>query len=232
MANLQPNTPANADPVAPPASAVPAAPAAVAADPAVGATVPSAESVVGSAPVASEELHATTQAEPHAGGNPLLRLDPGVSVWTLVTFAALILLLKSKVWGPILASLDERDKVLRTSMESAEKARHEARKISEEQEATLNTARGEARKIVEEARKIGDDLRTKLTTEANEERHKIVESAGAEIEAMKETALRDLRSTVATLAVEVSARLLKEKMDEQHAKNLTDRLIEELEVSA
>jgi F-type H+-transporting ATPase subunit b len=38
----------------------------------------------------------------------LLTPHPGLIIWTIITFVVVLVVLKAKVWGPLLAALDER----------------------------------------------------------------------------------------------------------------------------
>ena len=40
--------------------------------------------------------------------NPLVRLDPGLFIWTILTFLALLFLLAKFAWKPLLAALEEK----------------------------------------------------------------------------------------------------------------------------
>ena len=42
----------------------------------------------------------------------LLDIDPGMIIWTIVTFLLLMILLRKTAWKPILAMIDEREKTI------------------------------------------------------------------------------------------------------------------------
>jgi F-type H+-transporting ATPase subunit b len=61
-------------------------------------------------------------------GGPL-DVNPGLIIWTTVTFVILLYLLKKFAWKPILNSLNERETFIKDSLEKAEKAQQEAEEL-------------------------------------------------------------------------------------------------------
>lgn len=161
--------------------------------------------------------------------NPLLKLDPGVGIWALITFFLLLLLLRKFAWGPIINALDERDRTIKSSLEKAEEARNESKKIATEQKSILAESRAEASKIVAEAKKAAEEYRRKTEQGAMDEKSKIVDSAKEEITAMKNDAISQLRKTTVDLAIGAAEKLLEEKIDDEQSKKIVDNYIKSLE---
>ncbi|MGL1902719.1 MAG: F0F1 ATP synthase subunit B [Fibrobacterales bacterium] len=161
--------------------------------------------------------------------NPLLKLDPGVGIWALITFFLLLLLLRKFAWGPIINALDERDRTINASLEKAEEARNESKKIATEQKSILAESRAEAGQIVSEAKKSAEEYRRKIEQGALDEKIKIVESAKEEITAMKNEAISQLRKTTVDLAIGAAEKLLEEKIDNDQSKKIVDNYIKSLE---
>src|SRR5213595_72708 len=88
--------------------------------------------------------------------NALIQVTPGLMIWTIVAFAITLFVLKRYAFGPIQKTIDERRERIRQSIEEAEHARQEARKLLEEHKALMGQARGEAESILAEARRVGD----------------------------------------------------------------------------
>ena len=74
----------------------------------------------------------------------LIDVKPGLVFWTLVTFIAVALILRSRAWGPILSLVEEREKQIAASVEAAKKERAEAEKLLADQKASITQARQEA----------------------------------------------------------------------------------------
>jgi len=49
--------------------------------------------------------------------NPLVQPDPGLFIWTIVTFLVLLALLAKFAWRPLLEALESRQERIRKSLE-------------------------------------------------------------------------------------------------------------------
>lgn len=171
------------------------------------------------------------EAGGHGGGNglpPFLRFDPGVWIWTTVVFVALLVLLRKMAWGPIIASLDGRDKAIKDSLDQAARIQAESLRITEEQNRILAAAHQEAKALMQSSRQAADDLRRKLEQSANEEKARIIASATAEIESSKRTAMAELKRTTADLSIRIAEKLIQASLDETKQRALVDQLINEV----
>ena len=61
--------------------------------------------------------------------NPLVQLDPGLFVWTILTFLLLFALLAKFAWKPLLKALSEREEKIRSSLEQAEEAQQKLEQL-------------------------------------------------------------------------------------------------------
>src|SRR5206468_9526368 len=83
--------------------------------------------------------------------NPLIEVRLGLMVWTIVCFGLTFYILKRFSFGPIQKIIDERRDRIRRSIEEAEKARNEARRLLEEHRTLIGQARGQAEQNLSEA---------------------------------------------------------------------------------
>jgi F-type H+-transporting ATPase subunit b len=162
----------------------------------------------------------------------LLSLDPGVGIWAVITFVALLIILKKFAWSPIINSLDEREKRLQSSLKTAEDARNESKRIAEEQKRILAEARDEAATIMSNARRSAEEFKQKIETSAKSEKEKIISSAESEIRTMTDAAVRDLRNASVDLAIGATEKLLHTSLNEQNSRKLVEQYIEEMESEA
>ena len=82
----------------------------------------------------------------------------GLFFWQLLIFVGLILILKKFAWKPILDTLNEREKSIKDSLESAQKAKDEFSKIKSDNERILNDAKKERDFIISDAKKTGREI--------------------------------------------------------------------------
>ena len=98
--------------------------------------------------------------------NPLVKLDPGLFIWTILTFVLLSIILAKFAWKPLLAMLDERNKSIEDSLLSAEKARKELENINQESEVILTKAKTEAQSMISDAKSAADNLKDDIVIPA------------------------------------------------------------------
>lgn len=175
--------------------------------------------------------HTETAATGHAVGTklpPFLQFDPGVWIWTILVFVALLVILRKMAWKPILASIEERDKTIKASLDQAARIQEEGKRITEEQNKILAAARSEANSMLQSSRQAADELRRKLEQAAQEEKTRILASAQTEIDASKRAAMAELRHTTAELSIQIAEKLIQSSMDETKQRTLVDKLINEV----
>ena len=97
--------------------------------------------------------------------NPLISVTPGLMIWTIVCFLIALWVLKRYAFGRIQTAIDERRERIRRSLEEADHARDEARKLLEEHRSLIGQARGQAEDILAEARKVADSQRQRVKEE-------------------------------------------------------------------
>jgi F-type H+-transporting ATPase subunit b len=161
------------------------------------------------------------------GGSPL-SINPGVIIWTTITFLLLLFVLKKTAWKPILDSLDEREKKIKDSLEEAERARQEAEKLIAENQANLAKAEEEAQKIIEQSREYAETLKSQIIAQSKEEAKKILEDAQAEIKRRQKESFAQLKREVADIAVEAAEKIIKTNLDKQKQIELVNKHIDEI----
>ena len=177
---------------------------------------------------AAHEGAATTE---HAEGGklpPFLQFDPGVWIWTFSVFVVLLIILRKMAWKPIIASLEERDKTIKDSLDQASRIQEETKRITEEQNKILAAARAEANSMLASSRQTAEDLRRKLEQSAQEEKARIIASANAEIDASKRAAMAELKKTTADLSIQIAEKLIQSNLDDAKSRALVDKLINEV----
>ena len=80
--------------------------------------------------------------------NPLVQPDPGLFIWTIVTFLVLLALLAKFAWGPLLQALEARQERIRKSLDDADRAKQELERLQQESTKIMQQARVEAEAIV------------------------------------------------------------------------------------
>src|SRR5919202_511885 len=101
--------------------------------------------------------------------NPLVQPDPGLFIWTILTFLVLLALLAKFAWRPLLTALESRQEAIRKSLDDAEKAKQELARLQQESAKIIEQARVEAGSILTKTRTDAERLREELRAKAKEE---------------------------------------------------------------
>ncbi len=161
-----------------------------------------------------------------AGG--LLDPDPGLIIWTVLTFLALLFLLRKTAWKPIIDGLDRRESAIRNSLEEAEKSRQEALKLVEEQQSELNRAREEVQVIIDKGKAQAGSMRDEIVAKAQAEAEQTLNSARREIEVQIGQAREDLRREVVDISVEVASKVLGRTLSDEDHKRMAGDFLREM----
>jgi F-type H+-transporting ATPase subunit b len=153
----------------------------------------------------------------------------GTIFWSTVIFLSFFLLLAKFAWKPILNAVKARDEMIKGSLESAEKAREDMKRLQADNEGILRKAREEREIILKEGREIRDKMISEAKDKAGEEAEKLIEKARLGIEREKGKALSEIHDQVAFLSVEIASKLLGEKLKESEQQNkLIDSYLKEI----
>lgn len=159
----------------------------------------------------------------------LLAPDLGLTVWTIVTFLALVAILKFAAWGPLLHAVEERENRIKADREGAEKARADAERIQKELEAQLAGAAAKSKELVSQATKDAEALRAKLKAEAEADAAAVKAKASADLAAEKDKLVGELRKEVASLSVMAAEKLMHKTVDAGVQKTILDSFFKDLE---
>ena len=155
-----------------------------------------------------------------------LSFDPGLFMWTIVTFFIVLAILKWKAWGPLINALDKREEDIREALASAEKARQDAEKASSEYEDMMRKAQAEAQQIVSEGKAAGERVKNDIQSAANDKADEIIEKAKAQIDAERRKAIQEIKSSVVDLSMDAAAKVIERNLDSDDNRKLVDQALE------
>ncbi len=162
------------------------------------------------------------EAEAEAG---VFAGDVGNAIWTLVIFGLVVAVLGKFAWGPILKGLQSREDFIHKSLADAKADREAAEARLKEYSDKLTTARAEATAIVEEARRDAEVVKRKLEEDARIEGVKLIERAKREIALAKDTAIKELYTTAATLATSAASQIVRKELNpKDHERLIQDSI--------
>ena len=157
--------------------------------------------------------------------NALIKVTPGLMIWTIVCFLIALFVLKRFAFGPIQKAIDDRRDRIRVSIEEADRAREEARNLLEEHRKLVGKAKSDAEEILAEARKTADAQRDRVREETDADRQRRLEETKKQIDAETQRALEQIRSEVAELTLVATAKVTGKVLDrEDHRKLIEDAI--------
>ena len=158
----------------------------------------------------------------------LVSVNPGLIIWTIVTFLILVVILGKFGWGPIIGALQRREKSISDALDAAEAARTEAHELREQYGGLIAKAESESREIIQVGRETSERLKREAAVASEAETKRMLERARREIQSARDAALRDIRDTVADLAVEAASKIVQKNLDSERNRSLVDEMIDRL----
>jgi F-type H+-transporting ATPase subunit b len=161
-------------------------------------------------------------------------VTPGIGLifWTTLVFLLLLILLRVFAWKPILNAVNNREKSIKSALESAEKAKDEMKKLQKRNEEILREAKSERELIMKEAKEIKEKIITEAKDKAGQEANKLIELARQAIRNEKASAINELRQQVAVLSVEIAEKILREKLEkDKDQTKLINRLLDDIKIN-
>lgn len=166
-----------------------------------------------------------------ASSNPLIKVIPGLMIWTLVSFAICLWVLKRYAFGPIQKLIDDRRERIRQSVEEADRARDEARSLLEEHKALLGQARSDAEGILTEARRLAEAQQARMREETEEDRKRRLEETERQIQQATVQALGEIRLEVANQALLAAEKITRGALTSKDQQRLIDEALAEIDFS-
>ena len=163
--------------------------------------------------------------------NPLVQVDPGLFIWTILTFLVLLGLLAKFAWRPLLTALESRQEAIKKSLEEADRAKQEMSRLNNESAKIIEEARVEGASILTKTRSDAERLREELRSKAKEEADTIVRNAQQQIQLQTRQALQDIRHEVADISVMIASKLLERNLVKADNDRLIDETLKQIETS-
>lgn len=161
--------------------------------------------------------------------NPLVQIDPGLFIWTIVTFLVLLTLLAKFAWTPLLIALETRQNAIRKSLDDAQQAKQELERLNLESAQIINRARVEAEAVITQSRSDGDRLREEIRAKARTEADNIVKNAQRQIQLETSRALEQIRREAVDLSVMIASKIIQRNLTREDNERLIDEALKQVE---
>ncbi len=161
--------------------------------------------------------------------NPLVQPDPGLFLWTILTFLVLFGLLARFAWKPLLAMLEKREEIIRQSLDDAEKVKNELQRLQQESKEILSQARVEAQSILAKTRSEAEKLKGEIRQKAKAQADSILRDAEKQIQVETEKAIAVLKSDVVDLSLVVASKLIRRNLSKEDNQSLIEDSLKQFE---
>lgn len=162
----------------------------------------------------------------------LLIPDSGLLFWMLLIFAVVFGILAKFGFPVITRMIAKRREHIDNSLRLAEEAEVRLGQMKQEHARIIAQAREEQGQILKEAAQERDSIIRQAQAQAQDEARKILDEAKTRIDAEKESALREIRSQVALLSVQIAEKIMRKELSSDQAHiDLISRMIDEASAS-
>jgi F-type H+-transporting ATPase subunit b len=161
--------------------------------------------------------------------NPLVQPDPGLFIWTIITFLVLLGLLAKFAWRPLLEALDSRQNAIRKSLDDAQQAKVELDRLHQESAQIVSKARAEADAIITRSRGDADRLREEMKQKAKADAEAIVKSAERQIQLETARAVQQIRHEAVDLSVMIASKIIQRNLSKEDNLRLIEDALQQVE---
>ncbi len=148
---------------------------------------------------------------------------------TIFNVAIAYIFIKFVIFKRILKIIKNREELIASRIDDAEKAKAEAEANAETSKQTIADARVEASKILEDARIDAQKQSEIITKKASDEAAEIIARAENEVIRMKKVAIEEMKDEISDLSVEVAGKVIGDVVEHDKLKDLavkhTDALV-------
>ena len=153
----------------------------------------------------------------------------GLLFWMTVVFLIVFFILKKAGFPAIIKMVNDRKEYIDDSLKKAHEANEKLAKFQKQGESILQEAREKQAAILKEAAKTRDAIVEKAQDKAREEGARLLSDAKSQIETEKQNAIREIRTQVAELSVQIAEKVLKEKLSsDKEQMDMINRLLDEV----
>lgn len=149
-------------------------------------------------------------------------------ITTIITFVAVLVVLRMFAWGPVLEVIDARKREVTDRFEEIDSKLAKANALQKEYEQKLAKINEEAREIQNKAMAEGERIAEERKTEGQAEAARIIEKAKSDMEIEMDKARLVLRREVAEMTLHATGKLLNVELNDDRHREMVDVFISDL----
>lgn len=163
--------------------------------------------------------------------NPLVQPDPGLYIWTILTFLVLVALLGKFAWRPLLEALAQREAAIKKSLDDARQTKLELERIHADSARLLAEARQKADEILAATRADANRFRDEMKEKSRAEAATIVKNAERQVQQETARALQQIRQEAIDISVAIASKLLERNVSSTDNARLIEDTMKQIETA-
>jgi F-type H+-transporting ATPase subunit b len=178
---------------------------------------------------AAQFLAEEAPGEEHSTPSPIIPVLEEIIIGT-IAFGILCFVLMKFVFPRMELMYQARVEAIEGGIKRAEEKQAEANALFEQYKLQLAEARTEAARIRTEAAADAEGIRQDIQARAREEADRIIATGKEQLAAERQTIVRELRTEVGTLAVQLAGKIVGESLEEEaRRKGTVERFLTDLD---
>ncbi len=162
------------------------------------------------------------------GPGEFLNINFFTALFTLLNTIALFLVLKKKLFKPVMDMIRSRQQEIDDMYSEADKAKTEAAVMEADYRQKLAVAAETSERIVKEAVIRGQAREDEIVTQAKAEAAAIMNKAAADIAQEKKKAINDAKDEISEMAMAIAGKVVGRTLNAEDQAQLVDHFINEL----
>ena len=155
----------------------------------------------------------TLISESAAQGNlPLVTIDPGTIVFTLINTLIIFILFKVFLFKPVGKILDKRNEMAAAEIAEAKRAKESAAKTEQEYIEKRAKAKEEAADIMKQATLRAQKREEEIVNEANQKAAEIKARAEENIERDKQRTVNDIKNEISDIVIMAASKVVEKEI--------------------
>jgi F-type H+-transporting ATPase subunit b len=155
-------------------------------------------------------------------------LELGQIITQIIGFLIAVVILKKFAWKPLLSMLEERRNKIKSEFAAIDEERKKTEKLSADYQSKLKDIDSLARVKIQEAAQEGQIMANQIKEIARNEAKEIVTKAREDIGRDVEKAKVQLRDDIVNMTIQLTGKLIGEKLDAVKDQELVARLVDEM----
>ena len=143
---------------------------------------------------------------------PLVTIDPGTIVFTLINTLIIFILFKVFLFKPVGKILDKRNEMAAAEIAEGKRAKESAAKTEQEYIEKLAKAKEEAADIMKQATLRAQKREEEIVNEANQKAAEIKARAEENIERDKQRAVNDIKDEISDIVIMAASKVVEKEI--------------------